>query len=302
MTADRTSTPDSLLHDAVDIHIHTAPDIFPRNVTAESAAQQAKVAGMAAIVVKSHSTDTSARAALASDAVNFPVFGGVALNYPVGGLNHHAVVESARQGGRIVWMPTISARRFRELAGGAPMLASVIPSDEPGLTVLTGDRLTDEALRVLDAIAVAGLTLASGHLAPTETIALFEAARTRGIERLVVTHPHVPFVAMNIGEMQVLAEMGAYLELTDHQPISERVHVIRAVGVEHCLVSTDGGTVEEPTPVERLRTSTAGLRSAGFSDVEIAYMAGAVPRHLVGLGPRPTLKRTPSAPANGDIR
>lgn len=276
-----------LLRDAVDLHIHTAPDIFRRNVTAESAARQAKAAGMAGIVVKSHSTDTAARAQLAGEAAEFPVFGGIALNYPVGGINHHAVIESARQGGRVVWMPTIAARHFRQLAQGAPMLASVIPADEPGLTVLAGDRLTDAALRVLDAVAGADLTLASGHLAPDETIALFEAARSRGIVRLIVTHPHVPFVAMSVAEMKVLAGMGAYLELTDHQPIAERADVIRTVGVAHCLLSTDGGTVEEPTPLQRLRTSIAGLAAAGLSDDELRYLAGAVPRYLVGLGPRP---------------
>jgi hypothetical protein len=288
-----------LLHDAVDIHIHTAPDIFARNVTAESAARQAKAAGMAAIVVKSHSTDTSARAQLASEAVDFPVFGGVALNHPVGGINHHAVIESARQGGRLVWMPTIGARHFRRLAGGAPMLASVIPADEPGLTVLDGGNLTAAALRVLDAVAEADLTLASGHLAPAETIALFEAARARGIERLIVTHPHVPFVAMSVPEMKALADLGAYLELTDHQPIAERVEVIRAIGVEHCLLSTDGGTVEEPTPVERLRSSVLGLAAAGFSEAEIRYLASSVPLYLVGLGPRPEAGALRSARSEG---
>lgn len=287
MSTDGAPVGDELLRDAVDIHIHTAPDIFARNVTAESAAMQAKAAGMAGIVVKSHSTDTAARAELARDAVGFPVFSGIALNHPVGGLNHHAVIESARQGGRIVWMPTIGARHFRQLAGGAPMLASVIPADEPGLSVLVGDRLTDAALRVLDAVAGAGLTLASGHLSPQETIALFEAARARDIQRLVVTHPHVPFVAMSVAEMKTLAELGAYLEFTDHQPIAERVAIIREVGVAHCLLSTDGGTVEEPTPVQRLRSSVLGLVAAGFSDGDIRYLTSTVPRYLVGLGPRP---------------
>jgi hypothetical protein len=51
---------------------------------------------MAAIAVKSHSTDTSAQAETASRRTGFPVVGGVALNYPVGGLNPYAVQESAR--------------------------------------------------------------------------------------------------------------------------------------------------------------------------------------------------------------
>ncbi len=280
-------TPSDLLRNAIDLHIHTGPDIFERNVTAESAAADAQASGMAAIVVKSHSTDTAARAETASRATGFPVFGGVALNYPVGGINHHAVIETARQGGKIVWMPTIGARHFRKLADGAPMLASVIPPDEPGLTVLSGEKLTPAAHRVLEEVATADLTLASGHLAPEETIVLFEAARELGIERLIVTHPHVSFVEMNVTDMKRLAALGAYIELIDEESIAERAKVIRSVGVSHCLISTDGGKVAEPTPVRRLQRTLEGLANEGFTSEEIGLMAGDVPRYLLGLGSRP---------------
>lgn len=294
-------TPSALLRNAIDVHIHTGPDIFERNVTAESAAVEAKEAGMAAIVVKSHSTDTAARAELASKATGFPVFGGVALNYPVGGINHHAVIETARQGGKIVWMPTIGARHFRKLAHGAPMLASVIPPDEPGLTVLEGEKLTPAARRVLEEVATADLTLASGHLAPEETIALFEAARELGIERLIVTHPHVSFVEMNVTDMKYLAGLGAHIELIDEESIADRANVIRAVGVSHCLISTDGGKVSEPTPVRRLQRTLEGLVNEGFSAEEIGIMAGDVPRYLLGLGGRPESRPTPADSADEGI-
>ncbi len=280
-------TPSDLLRNAIDLHIHTGPDIFERNVTAESAAADAQASGMAAIVVKSHSTDTAARAETASRATGFPVFGGVALNYPVGGINHHAVIETARQGGKIVWMPTIGARHFRKLAHGAPMLASVIPPDEPGLTVLSGGKLTPAAHRVLEEVATADLTLASGHLAPEETTVLFEAARELGIERLIVTHPHVSFVEMNVTDMKHLAGLGAYIELIDEESIADRAEVIRSVGVSHCLISTDGGKVAEPTPVRRLQRTLEGLANEGFTSEEIGLMAGDVPRYLLGLGSRP---------------
>ena len=80
----RTELARSLLRGAVDLHIHTAPDIFPRSVDAIEAAEEAKAAGMAAIAVKSHSTDTSSRAETARRRTGFPVVGGVVLNYPVG--------------------------------------------------------------------------------------------------------------------------------------------------------------------------------------------------------------------------
>ncbi len=144
-----------VLRDAVDLHIHTAPDIFERNVDAPSAARQAQEAGMAAIVVKSHSTDTSARAQAARESSGFPVFGGVVLNYPVGGFNPYAVRESAKQGGRIVWMPTVGARHFVENSGSesAGMIKEAIPPGVSGLRAVEDGRASADVLRVLDMVA-----------------------------------------------------------------------------------------------------------------------------------------------------
>lgn len=44
----------ALLRGAIDTHIHTAPDIYPRSVTVVEAAKNARAAGMRAILVKSH--------------------------------------------------------------------------------------------------------------------------------------------------------------------------------------------------------------------------------------------------------
>ena len=52
-----------LLHDAVDLHIHSAPSHFPRNVNDIEAAQNA-ASGMKAIVIKNHRESTVGRAKL----------------------------------------------------------------------------------------------------------------------------------------------------------------------------------------------------------------------------------------------
>ena len=93
------------------------------------------------------------------------MFGGVVLNYPVGGLNEYAVLETARQGGRVVRMPTINARHFIENSAEAPMLAKAIPPGVSGLTATKNGRLF-AAGRVLDAIAGHGLTLATATCIP----------------------------------------------------------------------------------------------------------------------------------------
>jgi hypothetical protein len=272
-----------LLRGTVDLHIHSAPDIFPRHVSAITAAEAAKKFGMAAIVVKSHSTDTAARAETARELVDFPVYGGVVLNYPVGGLNEYAVLETARQGGRIVWLPTINARHFIENSAGSPMLAAAIPPGVPGLVVEEDGELTPETLRVLDAVAEHGLTLATGHLYPAESLLVGREAIRRGIRRVIVTHPHVPFVGMPVTTARELGEAGAYIEITDHEPVPDRVTMIRTVGVERCYLSTDGGTLSAPPPVVRLSSFIAAMLEAGFTEAEVRHMSSGVPAYLLGL-------------------
>jgi uncharacterized protein DUF6282 len=272
-----------LLAGTVDLHIHSAPDIFPRLVTAISAAEEAKRYGMAGIVVKSHSTDTAARAETARDATDFPVFGGVVLNYPVGGLNEYAVLETARQGGRIVWMPTINARHFINNSAGGGMLAEAIPPGVSGLTAVDDGEVNAAALRVLDMVAQHDLTLATGHLHPDESLVLVPEAFRRGVKRVIVTHPHLPFVGMPPDTAKKLGEAGAYIEVTEHESIEERVKMIRTVGADRCFLSTDGGTVSAPAPVVRLSASIAALLDQGFSEEEVRHMSATVPSYLVGL-------------------
>src|ERR671936_2662376 len=66
--------------------------------------------GRCALVLKNHYLITSDRAFLAREVVpGIEIFGGVALNQPVGGLNPSAIVTMARMKGgygRVVWFPT----------------------------------------------------------------------------------------------------------------------------------------------------------------------------------------------------
>jgi uncharacterized protein DUF6282 len=239
---DRARLSRALLQGAVDLHIHTAPDIFPRSVDAIEAAEDAKTVGMAAIAVKSHSTDTAARAETASRRSGFPVSGGVALNYPVGGLNPYAVEESARQGGRIVWLPTLSARHFLARADNVPVLRDRSPLSSEGIVITTEDGgLRPEVEDILQLVRQHDMILCSGHVSPAEAIQVFRRAREVGIERLVVTHPHAQFVGADARDMAELAALGAMNEMhyafvtkiiDPPQTMGHLAGLIRAVGVQ----------------------------------------------------------------------
>jgi hypothetical protein len=106
------------LSGVIDAHIHADPDSMPRSIDALSLARLAHQRGLRAIVLKNHYESTAGVAWLASQqAPGLEVFGGIALNLPVGGLNPTAIENMVRvKGGygRIVWMPTFEALAFNK--------------------------------------------------------------------------------------------------------------------------------------------------------------------------------------------
>ena len=69
------------LRDAIDLHIHPAPDSFPRLLDDIEVAEDARARGMRAVVLKGHTSVTADRAAIASRLVSgIEVYGGVVLN------------------------------------------------------------------------------------------------------------------------------------------------------------------------------------------------------------------------------
>ena len=282
-----------LLKGAIDTHIHTVPDIYPRSVTVYEAAQNAKAAGMRAILVKSHCTDTSDRAELTRQMTGFPVYGGVTLNYPVGGLNIHAVRESIRQGGKQIWMPSTSAPSFLREADSVPHLAKTLPLGVEGITILQKNgRLVPEIKPILALIAEEDISLASSHVSPAEGLLLVKAAREAGVKRLAITHPHADFLHYTLDQMIELARLGALLEFhfafmtrAVRAPISmaDMAKTIRTVGPRYCILATDGGQAVNPPPHEMLRLFIAGMLEAGFSDEEIQTMTIRNPGWILGL-------------------
>ena len=87
--------------------------IDPRSIHAIDVAKLAQTRGMRAIVLKNHWESTAGMAYLVRQVVpGIEVFGGIALNRTVGGINAAAVDHMARvtgSFGRIVWMPTFDA-------------------------------------------------------------------------------------------------------------------------------------------------------------------------------------------------
>ncbi len=195
-------------HDMADLHVHAAPSLLPRHGDDRATVAAERSAGFSTVVLKAHEGSTAERAALAGDGT----YGGVVLNSAVGGANPDAVQVAARLGGRVVWLPTVSARTHK--AGSAAPELAVHRGFELRLVEVTDDgRLRPEWFDVLDAVAEHDLLLASGHLSAAETVIAFTEARRRGVRRLLVNHPMMPFLGWNDASAAALRDLGAYLEL-----------------------------------------------------------------------------------------
>jgi len=59
--------------------------------------------------------------------------------------------------------------------------------------------------------------------------------------------------------------------------------MIKTVGPEHCIMSTDFGQVHNPPPPEGLRIFIRAMRENGISDNEIRTMVNVNPGKLLGI-------------------
>jgi predicted TIM-barrel fold metal-dependent hydrolase len=283
-----------MLKGVIDFHIHTGPDIYPRLLNDIEVARQAKRAGMKAILIKSHATITGDRAQIAQAVTDFPVFGGVALNWHVGGLNKYAVECAAKLGVKEVWMPTTHATNYLKYVDHVPMFAKSMPKDIKGISILREDgSLVPELAPILEIIAKNGMILATGHLSPEEGLALIPEARRAGVEKIVVTHPVATFVNYSVDQMREALSRGAtYLEhvfndctpqVANPLPPSALGDAIRAIGPEYCIMSTDSGQVVNPPPVKVMVWYIREMLKFGLSSEAIRTMTITNPGRILGL-------------------
>ena len=273
------------LRGAIDIHVHADPDNVPRSLDGIEAARLAKEKGMRAIVLKSHYDPTAGLALLARKAVpGIEVFGGIDLNLPVGGMNPHAVDHMARMNGRwgrIVWMSTFDAENQVRTS----------KADRPFVRVSEKGALLPETKAVIAAIAKHNFALASGHVSAQEALLLFEEGRKLGVRGMVATHGMGPPTSLTPEQAQQAARLGAFIEFVSgtlatpgaQAKIEGLAADIRAVGVEHAILSSDLGQAGNALPADGLATYIEALRKKGFTNDELDRMVKQNPARLLGL-------------------
>ena len=289
-----------VLEGAVDLHVHPSPSPMPRRVDTVEAAQLAEELDFEAIVVKSHHHSTVMDVlALERDGINdgsgTRVFGGIALNSTVGGLNPHAVDMALKLGGRIVWFPTIASpqhiahhRAHPDLK--FPKLAVKLQPEQPVDVFGEDGKLKPEVHEIIASIAEADAILASGHMAPASITAVFEAARHAGVRRMLVNHPNFVIEA-SYDDARHWVGLGAVIEhslcmydeeSTFHQwDLDTLVKWIEAVGAENSTLGSDLGQMSNPLPTDSFRKIVGRLLERGMPERDVRRMVRDNPRRLL---------------------
>jgi len=297
MSADRAA---ELLEGAVDLHVHPAPSPMPRRMDGAEAARLAGQAGFDAIVVKSHHhctvMDVRALEQAGVDHGDADLFGGVALNGPVGGINPKAVDLALKMGGKIVWFPTIGAEQHIRHHAEHPNLKfpklSVHLEPEEPIEVMRPDNdgVTDDVYKILESIKEHDAILASGHMAPRQITAVFEAAREVGVERMLVNHPNFVIEA-SFDDARHWVELGAYIEhslcMYDEESsfynwdLDTLVEWMEAVGPDRSTLGSDLGQMNNPLPTDSFRKIVARLLERGVSPDTVRTMVARNPAALL---------------------
>lgn len=274
-----------------DLHVHAAPDITPRRADDLGVVAAYARAQFTGCVLKAHYESTVGRAAAAARGSGgaLRVYGGVALNQHVGGVNPAAVAACLQAGGRVVWLPTADAHTQR--AAGLPSLCGVrtdvsarsygIPPHDPAAA--------EDVRRICAMIADADAVLATGHLSTAEVRWLLPVARAAGLRRLLLTHPGYTVPGMEAAEAAEFTEaFGAFAEITTfqllHQPgmtAAGLAAYASRVGLDRIVLSSDAGQPDSPSPPEALELLVDSLAREGLDRGALRACAAERPEALV---------------------
>jgi hypothetical protein len=305
---------DELLVDAIDSHCHGGSDPFERLMLEDEIGMDYTQAGMRAMVIKTWYTPSASRNQLVQKYVNRYAterglrptlcFGGVVLNYSMGGFNPEAVKKCLGfPGMKYVWMPMVDSYQHRR----------VVYDDWSGygLNFLDENRKVLPVVQdILRIIADHDLVLASGHYAYEDTAILVEEARRLGVNRIEIIHPAHIHSKHTIAQMKEQAERGAKLMLSGLGALAFPLHesgplyaarIVKEVGPENLVYGSDFGQLQNFPHIQANRWMVKQLLTWGCTKEEIRTVFQETPAKLLGL-PWPAEDTPQRLPVHTEVR
>jgi len=161
-------------------------------------------------------------------------------------------------------------------------------AERPGVYLRTGHVSNEEAMRVIDLAAEYGISQVVVASAVTKNMTVDEQRRAADagawIEHTLAAFTHttpIPKTHYYVEKEYVSIDEG--MAEGPGAGVRAAAEQIRAVGAEHCILSTDLGVYTLPTPVEGLREFIACLLDLGITADEIRRMVATNPARLLGL-------------------
>jgi hypothetical protein len=280
----------------IDMHVHSHPDVFGRNMDDIDVANLAKARGLRGILLKNHISETASRAALVMKVVpGIEVFGGIVLNRAVGGINPDAVEWMHRvygSRGKVVWLPTFESDKH---------VKTFSKPDAKGLVVAPGGKVMPEMEAILKIIARENLVLATGHVHPEEIIAVVKRGQELGVKNIIITHGLTNVPGLTLAQAKQVANMGAVIEICFLQfqagpnaPLAFLTHwtqvnakhvaqAVKELGPKSLVISSDLGQSANITHPDGLEVAINAMKKEGISDADIDQMMRKNPARLLGL-------------------
>lgn len=256
-------------------------------------AAQAKMKG---IVLKSHMWPTIGRVYQMKDKIEgIEVWSSITLNTSSGGFSPWVAESALKQGVKVIWLPTWSARNDIQRGGFSRLMKPWLPTlnritPEEGLSVFNQSGELDQNVKEILALAKDyDVAIFTGHISPEESLAVAREAKKMGFKKLLMSHPDSNAVGATMEHVKEMAGMGFFIETTFlgllpafwRISLKEICQRIRDVGAKRWVLSTDTFFEWSAPPSEMMRMFIASTLSAGMTADEVDLMVRKNPSELL---------------------
>lgn len=293
---------DELMVGGIDAHVHSNPHQIPQIHSQDvlALAQQAKQAGMRAVIIKDVGGSTTGAAYVATrTGGGVPVYGMLVMNLAVGGINPRGVYVALNHGdgAKVIHFPTGDSLNHFNYRKKYYFGVNLPLTEAQAITVIKDGRLIDEVREIISLVNERGATLATSHLSAAETRMVVREAKDQGLERVIISHALWPMTGLTIDDLKTFAAQGCLIEFEycRTMPMTYFVHgevpedprtivkTMKDIGAEHCFICSDLGQLYSPLPVEGMRSYVAILLRCGMTPDDIRLMFHRNPARIAGL-------------------
>ncbi len=296
---------EGILDGVIDIHCHAGPCIFEKDLDEIELAKMMRSVGYRGVLFKQHLLGANRIEYVRQSVPGIEIFGGVALNHYVGGLNPYAVAACITFGGKEVKFPNVHAQHHLNVFGGgyaaigikrtgSASIEEKLEKMIKGITIFDEkEKLLPEVHTILELAAEADIGVETGHLTPKESMALIKAAKQAGVKKIWATHAnwyslfqYSPEDLVELADQGALIEVAAAYAIPSYEAEKEfkySAQIIKTVGAQRCIMSTDFGTGGRYNPIEAMRVFIRTMMREGIKKDEIDIMAKENPASVLGL-------------------